>query len=239
MILFASDLDNTLIHSYKAAKPGDICVETKDGKELSFMPPEAFMLLKEVAGKSEFVPVTTRSLEQYRRIDLGIMPRYAIVAHGALLLKHGAEDGDWRAETLNNLNIQLPAIEQNEYLYDVRYVDNFFIFAKSDAPERAAERLGRFVDKTDFEVRAVHNKVYILPRDLNKGAALQRLKKRIGADYVICAGDSELDLPMLALADMAISPESVELNNHLWLGKPDLNYGTKLLLSVQARLNYL
>lgn len=214
-------------------------MEIKDGKELSFMPPEAFMLLKEVAGKSEFVPVTTRSLEQYRRIDLGIMPRYAIVAHGALLLKHGAEDGDWRAETLNNLNIQLPAIEQNEYLYDVRYVDNFFIFAKSDAPERAAERLGRFVDKTDFEVRAVHNKVYILPRNLNKGAALQRLKKRIGADYVICAGDSDLDLPMLALADMAISPENVELNNHLWLGKPDLNYGTKLLLSVQARLNYL
>ena len=27
MILFASDLDNTLIHSYKRADEGDVCVE--------------------------------------------------------------------------------------------------------------------------------------------------------------------------------------------------------------------
>ena len=36
-ILFASDLDNTLLYSYKYKKKGDICVEFNKGKEQGFM----------------------------------------------------------------------------------------------------------------------------------------------------------------------------------------------------------
>ena len=47
---------------------------------------------------------------------------------------------------------------------------------------------------------------YFLPPGIHKGAALLRLKKRLGADFTICAGDSEPDIPMLKAADLAIVP---------------------------------
>jgi phosphoserine phosphatase len=50
-------------------------------------------------------------------------------------------------------------------------------------------------------VCAVHNKIYVLPKMLTKGNAVNRLQERIKSDYTICAGDSELDLSMLSIAD--------------------------------------
>ena len=63
-ILFACDLDNTLIHSWKHRKDGDICVEWIDGKEQGYMSEKVCVLLRHVIGKVDFVPVTTRSVAQ-------------------------------------------------------------------------------------------------------------------------------------------------------------------------------
>lgn len=220
-MLFASDLDNTLIYSYKFAKAGDICVETKNGKELSFMTRESYAMLKDVVTKCVFVPVTTRSLEQYLRIDLGVKPKYAIVAHGALLINDGKIDDQWTAETRRLLNVELPKINEinaNELIYDIRYVEDFFIFTKSKYPQQAVDFLQTIVDEKQLKVCAVHNKVYILPLRLDKGAAVKRLKKFLQIQSVICAGDSELDIPMLEIADDAIFPQTLKLrreNSHI------------------------
>jgi hydroxymethylpyrimidine pyrophosphatase-like HAD family hydrolase len=211
-ILFASDLDNTLIYSYKAAKAGDICVEVKDGKNLSFMPPEAYALLKEVHNKFLFVPVTTRSLEQYRRINLGVKPSYAVVAHGALLLVDGQVDEAWAAESKAMINGPLPVINENGWIYDIRYVDDYFLFAKSPSPAEAVERLSAMIDTDRFDICFVHNKVYVFPKGFTKGQAITRLKKRLTPDAVISAGDSLLDVPMLTAADIAIAPASLEFH---------------------------
>ena len=37
-LIFATDLDNTLIHSYKSKRDGDICIEKYQGKEFSYIP---------------------------------------------------------------------------------------------------------------------------------------------------------------------------------------------------------
>lgn len=208
-MLFASDLDNTLIHSYRVAEAGDICVETRDGKKLSFMSPKSRGILKDIAARCAFVPVTTRSLEQYRRLDLGVKPKYALVANGALLLTDGEVDGLWAAETRRGLNVTLPDVEPGEFLFDIRRVDDFFIFAKSKDPPRAVEYLKAVLKDSVFEARSVHDKIYILPAGLDKGVAVKRLRERISSGCVICAGDSELDLPMLEIADMAIVPETL------------------------------
>jgi hydroxymethylpyrimidine pyrophosphatase-like HAD family hydrolase len=151
-VLFASDLDNTLIHSYRVAEGRDICVETRDGKKLSFMSPEAHGILKDIAAKCTFVPVTTRSLEQYRRL----------------------------------LHLR-----------------------QERSPPQAVKYLNEFLKEVAFEARSVHDKVYILPAGLDKGTAVERLRERISSGCVVCAGDSELDLPMLEIADMAVVPETL------------------------------
>jgi hydroxymethylpyrimidine pyrophosphatase-like HAD family hydrolase len=235
-MLFASDLDNTLIYSYKAAKAGDICVETKDGKELSFMPQEAFLLLKEVAKNCVFVPVTTRTLEQYKRIDLGVKPKYAVVAHGAMLLIDGVPDEKWTAETRQMLNVPLPKIDGHALLYDIRYVDDFFIFAKSEQPNQAAEILTKTLDTDKFTVSSVYNKVYVFPNTLNKGVAVERLKKRLNAETVVCAGDSELDIPMLEAADIAIFPQSLEFIHKNPLALHEKGFAVEMLKAVEANM---
>ncbi|MBE8948972.1 MAG: HAD hydrolase family protein, partial [Quinella sp. 3Q1] len=87
-ILFACDLDNTLIYSYKHRRAEDICVEIYDGREQSFMSPRSLELLKKIAEKILFVPITTRSIEQYRRIfwAADFKPTVAVVANGAYIL---------------------------------------------------------------------------------------------------------------------------------------------------------
>ncbi|MDR0653935.1 MAG: HAD hydrolase family protein [Synergistaceae bacterium] len=228
-MLFASDLDNTLIHSYRVAEAGDICVETRNGKKLSFMSPKAHSLLKDIAARCTFVPVTTRSLEQYRRLDLGVKPKYAMVANGAMLLIDGEVDEFWASETRRRLNITLPEIEPGEFLFDVRRVDDFFIFAKSTNPPQAVKYLEAVLKESAFEARSVHDKVYILPAGLDKGVAVKRLKERISSDYVICAGDSELDLPMLEMADMAIVPETLGLRRERMNVLPPQTFTSELL----------
>ena len=212
-MLFASDLDNTLIHSYKAAGPQDICVEVKSGKQLSFMAAEAFLLLKEINKRCVFVPVTTRSIEQYLRIDLGVSPRYAVAAHGAVLLVDGKIDEQWIYETRQMLNVNLPKFSENEFIFDVRDVDGFFTAAKSKSPQDAVAYLHSVVDTRQFKICAVYNKVYVLPNGLDKGLALERLRKRLRPKTVICAGDSLFDIPMLSIADTAIIPGTLKWRN--------------------------
>lgn len=73
MYIFYSDLDNTLIYSYKhdigSAKR---CAEIYQGREISFMTETTGQLLTQIKDLALIVPVTTRTIEQYARIDMGI-----------------------------------------------------------------------------------------------------------------------------------------------------------------------
>ena len=47
-------------------------------------------------------------------------------------------------------------------------------------------------------------KLYFFPPDSDKGSALQRFCERHSFDVIIAAGDSEMDLPMMKIADIAL-----------------------------------
>ena len=49
-------------------------------------------------------------------------------------------------------------------------------------------------------------KIYVLPKSLDKGSAIRRLRKYLDADFVISAGDSEFDVPMIGNADIGLIP---------------------------------
>ena len=63
-MLFASDLDNTLLFSRRHSRPGDVCVEMLDGKEQGYFSPLTIARLREVNACMDFVPVTSRSVAQ-------------------------------------------------------------------------------------------------------------------------------------------------------------------------------
>ena len=83
-ILFASDLDNTLLFSHRHRQPGDRCVERLNGAEQGFFTQDTLDLLPQVVRRVHLLPITTRSVEQYRRIQWpdGTAPRIALTANG-------------------------------------------------------------------------------------------------------------------------------------------------------------
>lgn len=225
MIVFHSDLDNTLIYSYRHEIGSEKeCVEIYHGREVSFMTRRSLHLLRQIKDLVVFVPTTTRTEEQYHRICLGVGEvEYALVCNGGVLLRDGQEDTDWYQESLalmqdckqELIKAQKCLQEDMSRSFEVRNIRDLFIFTKSDQPFHSAERLRQILDLSLVEVFCNGSKVYVLPIKLNKGAAVKRFAKRLGGGTVIAAGDSAFDLPMLQAADLAWAPETLiqEIDN--------------------------
>lgn len=90
------------------------------------------------------VPTTTRTLEQYQRIDLGIgVPEYALVCNGGVLLHQGKEDPVWYQESLALIADAQSELQRAEQwmtedvnrCFEVRNIRSLFLFTKSNEPE--------------------------------------------------------------------------------------------------------
>lgn len=216
MKVFYSDLDNTLIYSYKH-EIGDHrrCVEVYQGREISFMTEFTWRALRAVMGELLFVPVTTRTLEQYRRVQLGIpVPSYALVCNGGILLRDGEPDRCWYEESLRRiqgartqleLGIELLRADE-DVCFEVRFVEELFVFTKSEKPQETAARLRERLNLKLVNVFCNHKKVYVVPRGLEKGVAVRRLQESLDGKEAIAAGDSLFDLSMMDVVDVGFAP---------------------------------
>lgn len=213
--LLASDLDNTLLFSYKSRRADDICVEWLDGKAQGYMTRETVRKLSEINQTMWFVPITSRSVAQYKRIEFpeGCAPHYALTTNGGILLVDGEVDEHWREL---HLEMVQPWKEELWKLYaevsrvpdltSCRIVDELYLFAACVRAEEAAELALKFAEKTDLDVEASGRKVYFFPPPIQKGEAVRKLKEILKPRKTICAGDSLIDVPMLNLADTALVP---------------------------------
>lgn len=218
MIVFASDLDNTLIYSYKREIGSHKkMVELYEGREVSFMTEKSYDLFSKVRQKVMLIPVSTRSIQQYRRISFPEQwtPEIAFTSNGGVLLRKGKVDLEWLKESkrlIQGAQEELECAERilerdEKRILDVRRVDGLFVFTKSSCPEKTNVRLKENLNGEIVNVFQNGCKVYVLPKILNKGMALQRLKKQLSIEYLIAAGDSLFDVPMLDTADKAYFPE--------------------------------
>lgn len=219
MTVFNTDLDNTIIFSYKH----DIgekkrCVEIYQGRQISFITDKTFDLLKKIQECVLFVPTTTRTAEQYNRIDLGIgRPEYALVCNGGILLENGKEDEMWYKESLRmteHCTDELKCAEKfltedNNRCFEVRNIRELFVFTKSKDPVCTVENLKSKLNTQKMDVFSTGIKVYAVPKSLSKGIAIDRLRKKLNAKKIIAAGDSEFDVSMLKKADIPLAPKEL------------------------------
>ena len=182
-----ADLDNTLLYSYKHAREGDLCVEWLKGKEQGYMTKAAFEKLKALQSGGGVIPVTSRSIEQYGRIQLPVLPKYAIVANGGWLLVDGKPDEAWRKGSEAYIFPYLAefarleeALIKSEQFIRVRMVDETFLFAYCKDGVEAQEAAGRYAAETPLKVEASGKKVYFFPPMINKGQACMRLRELLG-----------------------------------------------------------
>ncbi len=237
--LAAVDLDRTLI--YSAAAAGGLAVEELavvehlDGAPLSHATPESWRLLTELAGRALVVPVTTRTVAQYARVRLPLVPRYALCANGGVLLADGVRDPAWddwaaatagRAAPLPELLGLLEAVAGEPWVRTVRAAEGLFCYlvahSREAVPAGWLADTGTAVTAAGATLSVQGRKVYVVPAGLSKAAGLLRLRRLLAADgpapRLLCAGDSLLDAPMLLAADAAVRPAHGELHEQGWTG---------------------
>jgi hydroxymethylpyrimidine pyrophosphatase-like HAD family hydrolase len=236
--LVASDLDRTLIYSTAALAltmpdehaPRLLCVEVHEARPLSYMTETAGRLLVELADTVRFVPTTTRTRKQYRRISLPCrQPRYAICANGGHLLVDGRTDHDWNAEMrrrladgsapLEEVRAHLAATADPDWLRKERIAEDLFAYLvveRERLPEGWVKDLAQWAEPRGWTVSLQGRKIYAVPRPLSKSAALAEVVRRTGVEQVLAAGDSLLDVDLLLAADAGWTPGHGELADTGW-----------------------
>ncbi len=241
MEIFYTDLDNTMIYSYQHFIGADKrCVEVYRGREISFITEKTFELFNAIYQKINIVPVTTRTVEQYQRIDFGTGGfRYALTCNGGILLKDGCPDQNWYEESLKMTEDAREEMQKatellqrdSNVMFEVRFIEKLFVFTKSNAPDKTAAMLQKHLDSTVADVFTNGVKVYVVPKNLDKGTAVKRFSRQFHIGQSIAAGDSLFDLSMLQAADEAICPE--ELAKYI-VGKNPIVCKENELLSEKA-----
>jgi len=232
-MIFASDLDQTLIYSHRTFISQEIeeqirPVEKLDDRFISFMTQNALGKLREISQRVLFVPVTTRTKLQYQRINFpeyGIVHQYAVTGNGGTIFYKGQEDKDWAQCVLagrdNCLDVMDLLHKFNEISHPAwvipesgKLADDLFYYCLIEREKVPLVELAAFkiwASENNWELSVQGRKLYLVPLNVNKKAAIQYIKEKERMSCVVAAGDSLLDLDMLRAADQAIAPPHGEI----------------------------
>lgn len=231
-LLVASDLDQTLIFSPRAAARGPErahqVVETIEDEVISLMSDLTRAGLVALSAQACFVPVTTRTRAQYTRIDLPVTPPFAVVASGGVVLVDGVPDSSWGAVVAARLAEHASSLAEirelfagwvdRPWLLRHKDADELFVVAMVEAEHLDADHLAEVTEACiALGWRAVHQgrKLYVLPTGLDKAAAVSYVRDLAfpaGRPQVLAAGDTLLDWEMLTAADLGWLPAGSELD---------------------------
>lgn len=238
MVLFACDLDHTLLYPASKSSDDDICAELRKERASTFITPKSYQLLLQLQKRLYFVPLTTRTLVQYRRIHLfkgANVPLYALIDNGFSLLINGKLDAKWQEQSEQFAIAAQPAMEQG---YDLLSADTYrthtiqrirdtIIFTRSKNPSKTIQYLLATLDTKSVAIQQNNSYIYLTPQTLNKGSALKRLLAIQSTDYIIGAGDSLFDVPMLRLCNSCYVPSQAFADQFLKL-HPHVYYPSTL-----------
>lgn len=222
MTFFVTDLDKTLIFSKKFIKNEDVeTIEYKDNQELSYMTKTALNTLKAINEKITIIPITSRSFEQYKRINLNMKFKYTILSNGGTILCNDIIDNEWKEiikKEFSKMNLtNVEALLHNssslfENYYELR--DNSYYYARIKENQEfvVLKLLKPFLGK-DWNCFIQDNKLYVMPKIVSKENALKYLIKKYNLDLSnsFGAGDGRQDEKFLSLVPNKISFKDSEL----------------------------
>jgi hydroxymethylpyrimidine pyrophosphatase-like HAD family hydrolase len=237
-MIFASDLDSTLIFSSRHCKlineeklfPVDFY-----NNKCSFITKSMKDTLEHINENMLFIPVTTRSPREYSRIKYFydvIKPKYAVVANGGIILKDGIEYAPWsdiistRTKGVISVKSMIKLCSfflESDMVKSYKTCEDMFIYSIVDEDKLAImlsnkemnldyfEVLRGFCAKYNYSVSKQGRKVYIVPNCINKYDPINYIMQLENINILIAAGDSLLDYPMINHSDYGIVPSHGEI----------------------------
>ena len=239
-MIFASDLDQTLIYSENflnkyyshpehVKKELLFTIEYYQSKPLSYIHNHVIVSLRKIDNAGLFLPVTTRTIEQYKRIDFdqyGINPEFAVTTNGAKILRNGKVLKEWSVQVEEKLNkIQKSTVEiqkmasqilPKEVIKKERIAEDIFayyVLYRENLEFQTVEDLTREAAPLGWEVSLQGTKIYLIPDVISKWDAVSYVCTMTKQKEVLGAGDSLLDLSLLNKADISIIPRHGEIFN--------------------------
>lgn len=226
-MIYASDLDRTLIYSLGAIgvpenTPGLIPAEIIEGKTRSYISQQALNQLLEITTRVIFIPVTTRTIQQYKRINLfqeTVIPDYAVTSNGGNILIGGVVDKEWR-ESIGRLvarhsagaeevRTYIKAVVREDWIISENYCDDLFysfMVYRDQLPLDEITNLSDRLYNLGWRVSLQGRKLYAVPAAVNKSDAILHLRRTVRSEPMVASGDSLLDKSLLDSADYAIAP---------------------------------
>ena len=207
-----TDLDRTMVFSKRFLSPNQplIPVEYKGKTIISYMTPQALKLTQQHI--KNIIPVTTRTLEEFKRVKPYQEAEWAIVGNGSIILHHGQPLPEWGShiakqitpiqdeytQIVNWLNQDYP-----HYLNRLATERDSFIFAKV-RPENKKQLTQALCDKLEtlpqWHFVIQKQKVYIIPKVISKENAIEHLINLLKPRKIYFAGDGSLDINMINLS---------------------------------------
>lgn len=232
-MIYATDLDRTIIFSSKFiddCKKPYVCVERDGDRAISYMCKDALQLFNRLKRnkKIKIVPITTRSVAQFNRVEVVQDCEYAITSNGGIIFHKGIVFKPWQEiieEILTKYKSQYSGILQflQEYLEyfdkNPRVVDDIFFFMKLKDDEI---KISEFLDILEEHFKATNwvytlqgLKLYIIPKEISKENALRFLMSYLQDNDVIVSGDGKLDYNFLKVGNKRIIPKDSEVLGYI------------------------
>ena len=100
MVVF-SDLDRSIIYSkrFLGKDKSELEIEIYKNENISYISKKTVKLIKQLQKNIEFIPTTTRNIEQFKRIEFSkydIDFKYAITSNGGNILVNGQIDSEYK-----------------------------------------------------------------------------------------------------------------------------------------------
>lgn len=229
------DLDDTLFQTIRKCPP-DVehaaltpLAVAVSGQPLGFATPRQMEFLTWLSEGAHVVPVTARSLDALRRVDIPFAS--AVCAHGGVVLDDEAQpDPIWAARIAKDAAAATPMLEHLAAAVRAHGPDlrvrvltegdtPLYVLVKHPGVDEAT--LNAAVDAVLPDVPAgwtVHrngNNIALMPPYLGKAHAVAYLLPGLRARYpgasVLGFGDSVTDAPFMALCDYAMMPTGSQL----------------------------
>ncbi len=230
MMMFVSDLDRTLIYSKRALADFNhhdysslACVERKNNEDVAFMTKKAKELLEVITQHCLFVPVTTRTYEQFSRIFIfnnDIPLTYAVTSNGASIFYKGKRVPEWQEIVQNRLKKECTPIDKMIKLVQEYKVAGtlkvaeelfFYYILEEEISTDTINQIRFLASHHGWRVSIQGRKLYLVPKPVCKGEAINFIREKHRIQTIFGAGDSILDFDFLKNCDFSYVPSHGEL----------------------------
>lgn len=234
MVVF-SDLDRSIIYSSKFlnndfSQLDKLDIEIYNGKNISYISKNTIEYIKKIKSIYEFIPTTTRTIEQFKRIDFqnyGIDFKYAITSNGGNILINGVKDLEYKKiidEKLKDCLDISKMIDLFEPLRKIKGIEKFrvaedlFFYIVIDKEVFDIKELDDFIKdikEHKWDVYISGRKIYFLPEVVKKSTAIKYLCEKFSYNETFAIGDSTMDEDMLNLCENSYILKHGDLINKL------------------------